>query len=308
MLSSINNSSMEKLLFTGGTGFLGGNVCPIITKRYEVALCGISDKDDIRVNLAEEIPVFKEKYDIVLHAAGKAHVVPKTSAEEKAFYDINYQGTINLCKGLEKVGVPKSLIFISTVAVYGCEKGVLIDENHPLNGTSPYARSKIMAEEYLKEWCGKNNVVLTILRPSLLAGVNPPGNLGDMIKGIEKGFYVNIAGGKVQKSILMADDIANLLELAKDKGGIYNVCDTAQPSFGELSQLIAKQLGKYKPISIPYWLAKSLALLGDLVGKRFPINSLRLSKLTQSLTFSNKKAIDNLNWQPLSVLNNLHIK
>lgn len=297
-----------KLLFTGGTGFLGKNISPLLTKNYEVTLCGITDKDDIRVNLAKDVPVFSEKYDVVLHAAGKAHVVPKSPEEGQAFYDVNYQGTVNLCKGLETVGVPKSLVFISTVAVYGSEKGELITEEHPLKGTTPYAKSKIMAEEYLKEWCGNNNVVLTILRPSLLAGVNPPGNLGNMIKGIEKGFYVNIAGGKVQKSILMADDIAYLLELAKDKGGIYNVCDTAQPSFGELSQLIAKQLGKHKPISIPYWVAKSLAFIGDVVGKRFPINSLRLSKLSQSLTFSNKKAIENLNWQPLSVLDNLHIK
>lgn len=299
---------MEKLLFTGGTGFLGKNIYPILANNYEVTLCGITDKDDIRVNLVKDIPNFREKYEIVLHAAGKVHVVPRTLEEEQAFYDVNYQGTVNLCKGLEKVGTPKSFIFISTVAVYGCEDGILIDENHPLNGTTPYAKSKIMAEEFLTEWCGKNDVVLTILRPSLLAGVNPPGNLGDMVKGIEKGFYVNIAGGKVQKSILMADDIANLMELAKDKGGIYNVCDTAQPSFGELSQLIAKQLGKRKPISIPYWFAKSLALVGDVAGKRFPINSLRLSKLTQSLTFSNKRAIENLNWQPLSVLDNLHIK
>lgn len=297
-----------KLLFTGGTGFLGKNICPLLAKNYEVVLCGITENDDIKVNLAKEIPVFNEKYDVVLHAAGKAHVVPKTPEEEQAFYDVNYQGTVNLCKGLEKIGTPKSLIFISTIAVYGCENGDLIDESHPLDGTTPYAKSKIMAEKYLTDWCRKNNVVLTILRPSLLAGVNPPGNLGDMIRGIQKGFYLNIAGGEVQKSILMADDIAILLELAKDKGGVYNVCDTAQPSFGELSQLIAKQLGKRKPISIPYWFAKSLAIVGDIVGKRFPINSLRLSKLTQSLTFSNKRAIENLNWQPLPVLDNLHIK
>lgn len=299
---------MQNLLFTGGTGFLGQNIMPLLKKKYKVTTCGITQQDLIRTNLAKDIPKLDKYYDVVLHAAGKAHVIPKTPEEERAFYDVNYQGTVNLCKGLETIGAPKSLIFISIVAVYGCENGNLITEDHPLEGTTPYAKSKIMAEEFLTEWCGKNNVVLTILRPSLLAGVNPPGNLGDMVKGIKKGFYVNIAGSKVCKSILMADDIANLLELAKDKGGIYNVCDTAQPSFGELSQLIAKQLGKRKPISIPYWFAKSLALVGDAIGKHFPINSLRLSKLTQSLTFSNKKAIENLNWQPLSVLDNLQIK
>ena len=299
---------MDKLLFTGASGFLGTNILPLLINKYDkVTKLGHLPSDDIQVNLAREIPVLDEHYSIVLHAAGKAHVIPRTQEEEKAFYDVNYQGTVNLCKGLEMVGTPKSLIFISTVAVYGCEEGNLIDESHPLNGVTPYAKSKIMAEDYLTEWCYRNNIVLTILRPSLLAGINPPGNLGDMVTGIKKGFYLNIAGGKVQKSILMADDIVKLLELAKDKGGVYNVCDTAQPSFGELSKLIAKQLGKGNPISIPYWFAKTLALIGDLVGERFPINSLRLSKLTQSLTFSNKRAIENLNWRPMSVLENFHI-
>lgn len=298
-----------KLLFTGASGFLGTNILPQLLKEYDnVATLGHQPSDDITVNLANEVPKLLEHYEIVLHAAGKAHVVPKTPEQEKVFYDVNYEGTKHLCAALEKAGVPKSFIFISTVAVYGCESGNLITEDHPLNGITPYAKSKIMAEEFLTDWCGKNDVVLTILRPSLLAGVNPPGNLGDMIRGIEKGFYVNIAGGKVCKSILMADDVANLIPLVADKGGIYNVCDTSQPTFGELSILIANQLGKRRPISIPYWCAKSLALVGDIVGKKFPINSLRLGKLTQSLTFSNQKAIDALGWTPMKVIETLHIK
>ncbi len=299
---------MDTLLFTGASGFLGNNILPILRQRYDVTTLGHLPVDNITVNLAKEVPSLPKHFDIVLHAAGKAHVVPKTPEEEKLFYDINFEGTKNLCKALESVGVPKSLVFISTVAVYGCESGTLITEEHPRNGVTPYAKSKIMAEDFLTEWCANNNVVLTILRPSLLAGVNPPGNLGDMIRGIKKGFYLNIAGGDVRKSILMADDIATLVELSKDKGGTYNVCDTDQPSFGELSILIAAQLGKRQPLSIPYWLAKSLALVGDCLGRKAPINSLRLSKLTQSLTFSNDKAVKALNWQPLKVLEHFKIK
>ena len=299
---------MESLLLTGASGFLGNNILPILKERYEVTTLGHLPVDDLTVNLAKDVPELPKRFDVVLHAAGKAHVVPKTPEEEKLFYDIKFEGTKHLFKALEKVGVPKSLIFISTVAVYGCEHGDLVTEDHPLNGTTPYAKSKIMAEEFLTEWCKNHNVILTILRPSLLAGVNPPGNLGDMIRWICKGFYVNIAGGKVQKSILMADDIAVLVELAKDKGGIYNVCDTAQPTFGELSVSIAKQLGKREPISIPFWIAKSFALVGDLLGRRAPINSLRLKKITQSLTFSNEKAVTELNWTPLSVIEHFKIR
>ena len=298
---------MEKLLFTGGTGFLGKNVRPILTQKYEVTTCGITPDDMIKANLAKEAPVLPERYDVVLHACGKAHVVPKTEAEKQAFYDVNYQGTVNLCSALEKAGVPKAIVFISTVAVYGCEYGDMITEEHPLEGNSPYAESKIMAEKYLTEWCAKNDVVLGILRPSLLAGKNAPGNLGAMVNGIKKGFYMNIAGGKVVKSILMAEDVAHLLPLLTEKGGVYNVCDTRQPSFGEISASVAKQLGKHKPISIPYWMAWCMAKVGDLLGSKAPINTYKLEKMTKSLTFSNEKARKELGWEPLDVLSNYKI-
>lgn len=298
---------MERLLFTGGTGFLGKNVMPILKERYEVETCGITSDDMIKANLAKEVPVLDKHYDVVLHACGKAHVVPKTEADKQAFFDVNYQGTVNLCAALEKVGVPKALVFISTVAVYGCEYGDLITEEHPLNGDTPYAKSKIMAEEYLTEWCKKNDVVLGILRPSLLAGKNAPGNLGAMVNGVRKGFYMNIAGGKVIKSILMAEDIARIMPALIKKGGVYNVCDTRQPSFGELSVSVAKQLGKRKPISIPYWMAWCMAKVGDMLGSKAPINSYKLEKMTQSLTFSNEKARRELGWEPLDVLGNYKV-
>lgn len=298
---------MEKLLFTGGTGFLGKNVMPLLEKQYEVTTCGITPDDMIKANLAKEIPALDKHYDVVLHACGKAHIVPKTETEKKAFYDVNYQGTVNLCRALENAGIPKSLVFISTVAVYGCEFGELITEEHPLKGDSPYAKSKIMAEEYLTKWCKEHGVVLGILRPSLLAGHKAPGNLGAMVNGIKKGFYLNIAGGKVKKSILMAEDIAHLLPLLEEKGGVYNVCDSYQPTFGEISASVAKQLSKRKPLSIPYWMAYCMGKVGDLLGSKSPINSYKVEKMTKSLTFSNEKARKELGWEPLDVLTNYKI-
>src|SRR5574344_441517 len=299
---------MKKLLFTGASGFLGYNILPILHKEYEtVHTMGLGQEDDIKINLAKEVPPINTHYDIVLHACGKAHVVPRTPEEEKAFYDVHYEGTRNLCAALEKVGVPKALVFISTVAVYGCESGDLISEDYPLKGETPYAKSKIMAEEFLTAWCKEQGVVLGILRPSLLAGKNAPGNLGAMVNGIRKGFYMNIAGGKVVKSILMAEDIARIMPVLIEKGGVYNVCDTRQPSFGELSVSVAEELGKRKPVSIPYWIAWCMAKVGDLLGSKAPINSYKLEKMTKSLTFSNEKARRELGWEPLNVLDNYRI-
>lgn len=298
---------MEKLLFTGGTGFLGRNIKPILDKNYEVTTIGIMDADMIKANFVSDIPQLPERYDIVLHAAGKAHIYPKTEAERQAFYDVNLKGTIHLCDALEKVGLPKSFIFISTLNVYGDEPGNMnTEDERPLMGSSPYSDSKIQAEQYLTEWCKKNNVVLTILRPALLAGKGAPGNLGAMINGIRTGAYLSIAGGKAKKSVLMVDDIAHLVPLVAEKGGVYNVCDDHNPSFGELEATIAKQLGKRKPINIPYWMAKCLALVGD-VFSFFPINSARLEKIVTSDTWSNEKAKRVLGWKPMDVLENYKI-
>jgi len=297
-----------KLLFTGASGFLGNNISPILKRLYDITSIGLTNEDNYKVNIALEIPALTEPYDIVLHAAGKAHSVPKTEEECKVFFDVNLQGTKNLCAALEKVGIPKAFIFISTVAVYGRDAGEEITEEHPLLGDTPYALSKIQAEEYLQDWCKKHGVTLGIVRPSLIAGPNPPGNLGAMINGIKQGKYLSIGGGRCKKSVLMVQDIANLIPLLVEKGGTYNVCDSYQPTFRELETIVAEQLGKGLPPSIPFFVAKGMALVGDCLGRRAPINSLKLKKITESLTFSNAKAVRELGWKPISVLENFRIK
>ena len=298
---------MKKLLFTGSTGFLGNNVMPILSKQYEITTLGITDKDSIKSNIAKEIPSLKEKYDVILHAAGKAHIYPKNQEEIKSFYDVNYEGTINLCKSLEKVGLPKSFIFISTLDVYGLVVGEGIDETYPKNPTTHYAISKLQAEEFLVKWAKENGVILGILRPSLMTGPNPPGNLKAMINGIKKGYYVNIAGGYTRKSLMMIYDIAYLVPKIENIGGIYNVCDNRHPSYRELGECISKQLGKkHYPLSIPFWMAWCLAKFGDIFGA-LPIDSHRLEQLTKSNTYSNEKAKKALDWEPLDVLDNFKI-
>ena len=290
------------LLFTGASGFLGSNIIQLLNGAYNIISVGLSPQDTYLVDIATDIPTFIDAFDVVFHAAGKAHSVPKTEAEKRLFFYVNLQGTKNLCTALERSGITKAFIFISTVAVYGCDSGENITEEHPLNGTTPYALSKIKAEKYLQGWCAMHNVKLSILRPSLIAGPKPPGNLGAMIRGIRNGKYLSIAGGKARKSVLMVQDIANFLPMLIEKGGIYNVCDSYQPSFRELEMVICKQLNKKRPISIPYWLAKSMAVIGDCLGEKAPINSLKLRKITSSLTFSNEKAVRELKWKPMNVL------
>lgn len=298
---------MKKLLLTGASGFLGRNIIPDLKQKYSVKTLGRSANNDVRCDLSDSIPDFTESYDVVLHAAGKAHIVPKTEEERETFYKVNLEGTKNLCAGLERAGVPKSFVFISTVAVYGLDTGEDISEEADLKGNTPYALSKIRAEQYLTDWCSANGVKLSVLRLPLVAGVNPPGNLGAMINGIKTGRYFSIGKANARKSVVMAVDVAMLLPVLEDKAGVYNLSDGYDPSFGELEMLIAKQQGRRRPLAIPYWMAKLMAKCGDMMGRRAPINSYKLGKIINPLTFSSKKAQTELNWIPLRVLDNFKI-
>ncbi len=107
-----------KLLFTGASGFLGNNVRPFLERVYDVTTVGLTQQDNYTVNIAKEVPELHERYDIVLHAAGKAHSIPKTDAERQAFFDVNLQGTKNLCAALEKVGVPRAYLYFYSSSIW----------------------------------------------------------------------------------------------------------------------------------------------------------------------------------------------
>jgi len=298
---------MTNLLLTGGSGFLGRSVIPLLNKHFSIQTAGIGNSDNYKIDLSISTLSLNCNYDAVVHAAGKVHSVQNSLKDSMEFFNVNVKGTKNLCKSLEKRKLPKAFIFISTVAVYGVDSGEDIKETNEINGASPYSLSKIEAEEYLKSWCKENDVKLGILRPSLIAGINPPGNLGAMINGIKNGKYLRIGDGSARKSVLMAEDIANLIPKLLEKGGTYNVCDNHHPSFVELEELIVKQLQVKIPKSIPFWLANSMAIIGDLLGTKAPINTSKLKKITKSLTFSNEKAKRELDWEPLDVLQNFKI-
>lgn len=295
---------MNNLLVTGSTGFLGG----ILVRNLDKKTFNIVDSGRLAGSLKRDISqpfLFPDlpHIETVIHAAGKAHVVPRTPEEERAFFQVNLEGTKNLCAAIDQIPTkPEAFVFISTVAVYGKDAGEMIQEDSPLNGTSPYAKSKILAEEWLKDWAGKNNIVLSILRLPLVAGPHPPGNLGAMVKGIKTGRYLSIGKASARKSMVWAEDIAGIVPRLAEVGGIYNLTDGYHPSFGELEKAIARELGKSRPLQVPMVAAKVLGWAGDILGNKFPVNSDKIQKITSSLTFDDQKAKELLGWKPSRVL------
>lgn len=294
-----------KTLVTGAYGFLGRHVLQALEKEnHSFHSLGMEKESDVVANIVNEIPSIKEIYDCVIHVAGKAHVVPKTEAEKKAFYDVNVEGTKNVLNALETP--PKYFVFISTVSVYGLDYGENIPEDHPLNAVEPYGKSKIIAEEIISQWGKENNVIITILRLPLLFGNNPPGNLKSMINSIQKKYYFNIGKGDVRKSMVFAADVAAFIPKVMLIGGTYNLTDGYHPSFKELSDIIADYHKIKRPVSIPSGIILFIANCCELVQQIFqinlPIDRQKFKKITNPLTFDDKRARKE-GWSPRKVIN-----
>lgn len=288
------------ILLTGSNGFLGSIIKTKLTENNVITLSRVSS--DYKISLEKNIPNFEFFFNLVIHAAGKAHSIPKTEIQKKEFYDVNVLGTQNLLKGLEKIGVPKQFVFISSVSVYGQEIGDKIEESHPLQAKDPYGLSKIEAEKIITAWCKENDVICTILRLPLLVGRDAPGNLGAMIKAITKGYYFNVGGGKAKKSMVLARDVASVIMKVAPVGGIYNLTDGYHPNFHELSLAISRNKNKKRPFNLPMKAALLIGKLGDILKGKAPIDSLKIKKMTSNLTFDDTKARIILDWKPQSVV------
>ena len=298
-----------KVLITGYPGFLADCLVSYLDPQgydiYTLGLLNAPRNNHILSDLSEEIHLIHDiDFDIVLHAAGKAHTVPKNKKEEDSFYKVNLNGTANLIKALDNLSTPsKSFIFISTVAVYGKEAGENIDETIELAADTAYGKSKKLAEDYILNW--KTTAKKTIIRLPLLVGKNPPGNLAKMIKSIKNGTYFNVGKGEAKRSMVLADDIARFIPTLAQHEGVYNLTDGYHPTFAELQNKFCDVLNKKKNPNIPYSIAKIVARIGDK-WDRIPLNSNILSKMTSNLTFSDEKSRKELGWSPRKVLDEIH--
>jgi nucleoside-diphosphate-sugar epimerase len=293
-----------RLILTGASGFLGSYLDAELKKSFNITSVGRSCSNSIKCDLSKDFPEFTEDYQIVVHAAGMAHVNPRTMNEEESFFNVNCIGTKILLESLGSKAVSR-FVFISSVLVYGKEQGEMIDEHCALGGSSLFEKSKIQAERLIFEWCKTRKCKYLILRLPLVVGENPIGNLAKMTHAIKNGTYLRIGRGNAKKSMVLATDVAclisNWINNPKALSGIYNLTDGYHPSFYEVEELIKFNAGKYRIPSIPLFLAKLLGKIGDYFSF-FPINSNTVRKIITTCTFSDEKARKELKWNPSPVI------
>jgi nucleoside-diphosphate-sugar epimerase len=269
--------------------------------------CAVPGYTTVECDIAEaaSIRIPEGRLELVVHAAGLAHVVPRGEADVARMFRINHTGTCNLLEKLE-ANRPARLVLISTVAVYGVEAGELLTEETALGAGDAYGLSKRRAEEAVEGWAAGSETRATILRLPLLYGENPPGNLRSMAEGIRRHRYFGIGSGTARRSMVGAEDVARVVPAAAEAGGVFHLTDGQHPQFRELERAFARRLGVACPAALPMAVAKVLARVGDaaaaVTGRRMPFDSNRLGKMTSTLTFSDERARGRLGWRPTPVL------
>ena len=205
-LTSARQSSLRRCLVTGASGFFGQYVARVLASAgSEVTVYGrraVTGYRFLQADLVAAAPAAVAGFDAVYHAAGLAHVVPRSEAERQAFYQVNREGTRRLLEAIDRGGEPpETFLLISTVAVYGVNEGVLLDEGTQCWAADPYGESKRQAEDMLLEWASRRGVRSTVIRLPLVVGAGAPGNLRSMVEAIRRGRYRDIGGAGAHDAV-----------------------------------------------------------------------------------------------------------
>lgn len=178
----------KRVLITGADGFMGSHLTEWMIKlgahvsvlvrgtsvngtfQYQLRNIAHLKKDFhkiIALNIASTdcIPlIIKSKPEIIFHLAADAYV-PYSFERPLEVMATNLQGTLNMLHAAMKIGSLERIVCTSSSEIYGTALKPKIDENHPLNPTSPYAASKVAADRFAYSYYQTYQLPITIIRP-----------------------------------------------------------------------------------------------------------------------------------------------
>lgn len=255
---------MSKILITGGAGFIGSHVADaLIADGYQVVIIdnfSTGKKENINplarvyscdITDAEAGSIIqKEKPDAIIHLAAQIDV-RKSVADPVKDAHINILGSLNIIENARVAGV-KKIIFASTGgAIYGDTQNIPTKEDEPRNPISPYGVAKLSIEHYLYYYYKVFGLPYTILRFANVYGPrqNSKGEAGVVAIFCDKilsGLKPVIFGdGKNTRDFVFVEDVAraNVIAIATDETGYYNVGTSIETDVNTLSKHIALALG-----------------------------------------------------------------
>ena len=191
---------MSCVLLTGGFGYIGSHITTLLSEKNQEFVI-IDNFNNCRRNIVDRIKkitkqkinfyecdvrdtqvlikIIKEnKITSVIHFAALKSV-SDSIIEPLEYYDVNVNGTLSLLKAMKFTGV-KKFLFSSSAVVYGEPDSCPISENHALKPLNPYAQTKIIIENILKDIVKvENNWSVTCLRYFNPIGSHSTGLIGD---------------------------------------------------------------------------------------------------------------------------------
>ncbi|OIJ16759.1 NAD-dependent dehydratase [Anaerobacillus alkalilacustris] len=259
----------KKLLVTGADGFIGSHLTEELVRRgYDVRAFVYYNSfnswgwlDHSPEQVKKEIEIFqgdiRDPYgvkaamrdcELVFHLAALI-AIPYSYHSPDTYVDTNMKGTLNVLQAARDLGVQK-VVHTSTSEVYGTAKYVPILETHPLQAQSPYAATKIAADQLALSFYRSFNTPVSIIRPFNTYGPRQSARavIPTIITQIAKGERKLKLGAltPTRDFNYIDDTVRGFIEVAQSNatiGEVVNVGSDFEVSIGETVQTIAEVMG-----------------------------------------------------------------
>ena len=245
------------------------------------------------------------RIDYFYHLAAKTH---DNMNKDDEYYRVNVLGLKNILSYVTKLEI-KKIIMLSSIKVNGegfSTNDEVYSSRSKLNPKDGYGRSKLEAENSLKEFCNKSDINYVILRPPLVYGAGVKGNLSSLMNLIDKNIPMPIVKTNNMRSLISLNNLVDALIVVGLNDNIVNktylVADDLPIKVEDLYKKIANSMDKKLfLINLP---SKFLKVLLWPLGKAKLVD-----KISTSLIVDNTDIRNDTNWKAnisfLEELNNM---
>lgn len=281
------------ILITGVHGFVGSNLVNTLGSEhtiYGLDIVAPQKEGVIKTYSWNDLELGNiPEVDAIIHLAGKAHDT-KNQSKAQIYFDINTGLTQKIYDYFLKSSAKKFIFFSSVKAAADQVTGDVLTEDIIPSPKGPYGESKIKAEEYIQSKWPVDKFVY-ILRPCMIHGPGNKGNLNLLYQVVCKGIPWPLGAFENRRTFTSIGNLCVVIEgllMKSVASGIYHMADDEALSTNELIEIICTALGKKAHIwYIPKGLMNGIARLGSWL--HFPLNPMRMQKLTENYVVSNAK-------------------
>jgi nucleoside-diphosphate-sugar epimerase len=206
--------------------------------------------------------------DIVVHLASLLHIASPGAAMRREYERVNIGGTSTVVAVAQGAGV-RRVVVASTIAVYGYQGGVLLDEESPVQPDTLYGETKLAAERLALAARRSDGAPLcTVLRSAAVYGPRVKGNYRRLVDALARHRFVPIGSGLTRRTVVFDCDLASALVLASEHsaaaGRVFNVSDGQPHALSEIIEAICRALERRPPrVHVPAGAVRAAAALAD---------------------------------------------